>query len=127
MLLKQLSNLEVLIIMAHTKRLMVFIVTLIVIVSMAQAQHDPQRNATQAIAVGEIAKAQQEVAKGDADDSETHFVRTMIALQQGDPAGAAGEEDDAEAAGDGDHCRSVAPRSRSKACPHKLITTIKCS
>jgi len=74
--------------MAHTKRLMVFIVTLVVTVSMAQAQHDPQRNATQAIAVGEIAKAQQEVAKGDADDSETHFVRTMIALQQGDPAGA---------------------------------------
>jgi len=46
------------------------------------AQHDPQRNATQAIAVGNFAKATRELAKADPTDPETHFVRMMAALKQ---------------------------------------------
>ncbi len=49
----------------------------------AHAQHDPQRNATQQIAVGNFEKFEQEIAKGEADDPETRFVRMMAALKQG--------------------------------------------
>ena len=48
----------------------------------AIAQHDPQRNATRLIATGAFDKAQQELAKADSSDAETHFVAIMAALQQ---------------------------------------------
>lgn len=48
----------------------------------AIAQHDAQRNATRLIATGAFDKAQQELAKADSSDAETHFVALMAALQQ---------------------------------------------
>lgn len=48
------------------------------------AQHDPQRNATQAIAAGEFAKAEQILVKAEAGDPETLFVRMMLELKRGD-------------------------------------------
>ncbi len=53
-------------------------------VDFAVAQHDPQRNATQGIAVANFKKVEKELAKADSDDPETHFVRMMLALKQGD-------------------------------------------
>ncbi|NOY00867.1 MAG: hypothetical protein GXP30_14220 [Verrucomicrobia bacterium] len=52
--------------------------------SIALAQHDPQRNATQAIAVGDIKKAEKELKKANEADPETMFVRMMLSLKQGD-------------------------------------------
>jgi len=49
----------------------------------AHAQHDPQRNATQGIAVGNFQKVQKELADADPNDPETRFVRMMAALKQG--------------------------------------------
>ena len=46
----------------------------------AFAQHDPQRNATQAIAAGDFEKAEKILAKADADDPETLIVQMMSAL-----------------------------------------------
>ena len=51
--------------------------------SSALAQHDPQRNATQAIAEGRFAEAEKILSKADAKDPETMFVRMMLALKQG--------------------------------------------
>ena len=51
-------------------------------------QHDPQRNATQAIATGDFKKAEKELGKADAADPETLFVRTMLALKRDDVASA---------------------------------------
>jgi alkaline phosphatase D len=56
----------------------------------AVAQHDPQRNATQSIAVANFEKAENELAKADEDDPETLFVRMMLALKQGDTPAAVG-------------------------------------
>ena len=52
--------------------------------SVARAQHDPQRNATQAIAKGDFAKAEKELAKAEVGDLETLFVRMMLALKKGE-------------------------------------------
>ena len=54
----------------------------------AVAQHDPQRNATQGIAAGDWDKAQRELARAEPGEPETHFVRMMLALKQGDLDGA---------------------------------------
>lgn len=54
----------------------------------ASAQHDPQRNATQAIADANFRRAETELAQADADDPETLFVRTMLHLKQNDIAAA---------------------------------------
>ena len=54
----------------------------------ALAQHDPQRNATQAIATGDYAKAEKVLAKAASDDPETLFVQMMSELKQGDREGA---------------------------------------
>lgn len=51
--------------------------------SIALAQHDPQRNATQAIAVGDFKKAEKELKKVNEADPETMYVRMMLALKQG--------------------------------------------
>ncbi len=48
------------------------------------AQHDPQRNATQAIAVGNFRKVAKELANADPADPETRFVQMMAALKQDD-------------------------------------------
>jgi alkaline phosphatase D len=48
------------------------------------AQHDPHRNATQGIAIANFQRVEKELAKVDEDDPETHFVRMMLALKQGD-------------------------------------------
>lgn len=53
-------------------------------VEFAAAQHDPQRNATQGIAAADFKKVEKALAKADDDDPETHFVRMMLALKQGD-------------------------------------------
>ena len=50
----------------------------------AVAQHDAQRNATHGIATGDFKKAEAELAQADDADPETHFVRMMLALKQGD-------------------------------------------
>lgn len=47
------------------------------------AQHDPQRNSVRHIAAGSFEKATKELKKGEADHSETHFVRMLLALKQG--------------------------------------------
>jgi alkaline phosphatase D len=56
---------------------------LLVCATSAPAQHDPQRNATQAIAAGDLAKAEKILAKAEAGDPETLFVRTMLELKRG--------------------------------------------
>jgi alkaline phosphatase D len=56
----------------------------------ADAQHDPQRNATQAIAVENFTKAEKELAKADEGDPETLFVRMMLALKKGETDAAVG-------------------------------------
>lgn len=48
------------------------------------AQHDPQRDATQRIAVGDLKGAEKNLAKADPADPETLFVRMMAALKKGD-------------------------------------------
>jgi alkaline phosphatase D len=48
----------------------------------ALAQHDPQRNAVQDIAVGRFDKATVELMKAEPDEPETHFVRMLAALEQ---------------------------------------------
>lgn len=53
-------------------------------VDFAVAQHDHQRNATQGIAAADFKKVEKSLAKADNDDPETHFVRMMLALKQGD-------------------------------------------
>jgi alkaline phosphatase D len=53
-------------------------------VDSAIAQHDPHRNATQGIAAADFTKAEKQLSKADNDDPETHFVRMMLALKQGD-------------------------------------------
>ena len=64
------------------KRILLFF--LILSTAPVFSQHDPQRNATQAIALGEYEKAEKILAKADADDPETLFVQMMSALKQGD-------------------------------------------
>ncbi len=62
--------------------------TLCTLTTTASAQHDPQRNATQAIATANLEKAEAALAKADADDPETLFVQTMLRLKQNDTAAA---------------------------------------
>jgi len=62
-------------------------------------QHDPQRNATQAIASGDFKTAEKELAKADSADPETLFVQTMLSLKQGNVAAAVESADAALNAG----------------------------
>ena len=64
------------------------LLTLCTLTTTASAQHDPQRNATQAIATANFNKAEAALAKADADDPETLFVQTMLLLKQNDTAAA---------------------------------------
>ena len=68
-------------------RLSLFI-GLCMLTTTASAQHDPQRNATQAIATGNLKNAEAVLAKADAGDPETLFVQTMIHLKRNDTAAA---------------------------------------
>lgn len=52
--------------------------------SLSSAQHDPQRNATQAIALEDFKKAEKQLANADDTEPETHFVRMMLSLKRGD-------------------------------------------
>ena len=70
--------------MFKVSQCLVILALCIFAVKFAAAQHDPQRNATQGIAVANFEKAEKELAKADEDDPETHFVRMMLALKQGD-------------------------------------------
>ena len=54
------------------------------------AQHDPQRNATRLVAAGQFDKVGKELAKADEDEPETHFVRMLSSLRQGQVKAAAG-------------------------------------
>jgi hypothetical protein len=65
-------------------RCLLALIISIALADFAAAQHDPQRNATQGIAVADFAKVAKELAKADSDDPETHFVRMMLALKQDD-------------------------------------------
>ena len=67
----------------HHLRILATVIPL-TLTSTAFAQHDPQRNATQEIALGKLEKAAKELDKADQVDPETLFVRTMILLKQGD-------------------------------------------
>jgi len=51
--------------------------------AMLVGQHDPHRNAVRHIAAGDFAKADKALAKAEADDPETHFVKMLVALKQG--------------------------------------------
>jgi alkaline phosphatase D len=62
--------------------------TLCTLTTTASAQHDAQRNATQAIATANFKKAEASLAKADADDPETLFVQTMLHLKRSDTAAA---------------------------------------
>ena len=53
-------------------------------VSFVSAQHDPQRNATQAIASGDFKRAEKELKKANGADPETMYVMMLLALKQGD-------------------------------------------
>ncbi|MFT5467314.1 MAG: alkaline phosphatase D [Verrucomicrobiales bacterium] len=58
--------------------------------SIAFGQHDAERNATQAIALGDLEKAEQLLAKSQPDYvAEVEFVRMMIDLKAGETAAAA--------------------------------------
>jgi alkaline phosphatase D len=81
-----------------------------------RAQHDPQRNATQGIAVGDFKKVDRELAKADSDDPETQFVRMMAALKQGDVPAA---EQAAQAALD-----AGLPFARLMAGPRRLLAPL---
>jgi len=82
----------------------------------SHAQHDPHRNATQQIARGDFAKAEELLAKAEKDDPETHFVRMMIALAQEDLKTATTHAESAIAAG--------LPFSRLQAGPHELLVNL---
>ncbi|PHR98103.1 MAG: alkaline phosphatase [Blastopirellula sp.] len=58
-------------------------VTVLIISTTAQAQHDPQRNATWDVAAGKYEAALKTLDKAEADEAETHFLQLLIALQQG--------------------------------------------
>lgn len=60
----------------------------LIMTNRAVAQHDPHRNATQAIATGNFAKAKKELAKADNDDPETQFVQMMLSFKQGNVSAA---------------------------------------
>ena len=85
----------------------------ILIVESALAQHDPQRNATQAIADGKIAAAEKILSKADAGDPETQFVQMMLALKQGETEAAVGLAQSALGAG--------LPFSRFVSGPRELL------
>lgn len=65
-----------------------FLIVSILLVRSVDAQHDPHRNATQAIAVNQLKKAEKELAKADNNDPETHFVKMMLALKENNMASA---------------------------------------
>jgi len=80
------------------------------------AQHDAHRNATQSIAVGDFDKAEKTLAKAEPDDPETHFVRMMLALKQGDTPAAVEWARSALAAG--------LPFERLAAGPRELLSEL---
>ncbi len=47
-------------------------------VSFVSAQHDPQRNATQAIASGDFKRAEKELKKANGADPETMYVMMLL-------------------------------------------------
>lgn len=53
-------------------------------VTRLDAQHDLHRNSVQAIAESNLKWAAHELGKAEADDPETHFVRTLLLMKQGD-------------------------------------------
>ena len=69
---------------------------LTIVLSLAQttercfAQHDPQRDATRFVASGQFDKVDQELAPADIEEPETHFVRMMSSLRQGNVDDAVG-------------------------------------
>jgi len=84
---------------------------------LAQGQHDPHRNATQAIASGSLAKAEKELTKAKQDDPETHFVRMMLELQRGETDAAVKEAEAALEAG--------LPFVRLAAGPRELLSALQ--
>ncbi|MAR08588.1 MAG: alkaline phosphatase [Blastopirellula sp.] len=62
----------------------IFVTTLCLATTHVGAQHDPQRNATRHIVKGDYAKAEKELAKANAAESETKFVQMMLALEKDD-------------------------------------------
>ncbi len=66
-------------------------ITLMLLLSVAaaaDAQHDRHRNSTQGIARNDFKSAAHDLTKAEPNDPETHFVRAMLALKQGDIAAA---------------------------------------
>jgi alkaline phosphatase D len=74
--------------MFSASRRMLTLTVSLAMTAVAHAQHDMHRNATQAIATGNVQKAEQQLTKADPADPETDFVRMMIALEQDDVASA---------------------------------------
>ena len=66
------------------KRMLLAGVILLAFTAIADAQHDPHRNATRFVAAGQFDKAEKELKKADVDDPETQFVLMLNALGQDD-------------------------------------------
>ncbi len=77
------------------------------------AQHDTHRNATRAIASGKLNKARELLSRCEADDPETHFVATLLALREGQTDQAVRSAQAAREAG--------LPLSRLVAGPRELL------
>ena len=84
--------------------------------SAAFAQHDAHRNATQAIADGDLKKAEKQLSQADEGDPETQFVQMMLALKRGDTAAAVERAEKAMGAG--------LPFSRLAAGPRDLLAPL---
>ncbi|MGI9242799.1 MAG: alkaline phosphatase D family protein [Verrucomicrobiales bacterium] len=91
-------------------------ICLLVACSTVFAQHDPQRNATQSIAAGDLAEAEKILAKADTTDPETLFVRMMLELKRGQTEAAL---ETAQAALD-----AGLPLPRLAAGPRELLGTL---
>ena len=78
---------------------LILVAVCVVAATRSPAQHDPQRNATIAIAHGEFKNVDKILGKAEPDDPETRFVRMMAALAQDDMPAAVAEAEAAMKAG----------------------------
>ncbi|MFW6170437.1 MAG: alkaline phosphatase D family protein [Planctomycetota bacterium] len=65
-------------------RFLPVLAVVVLVVRVASAQHDFHRNATHGIARDDLKWAASQLKKAESDDPETHFVRLMMALKQGE-------------------------------------------
>lgn len=92
------------------------LIVLSVFTAVAQAQHDPHRNAVRHVAAGEFAKAEKELKKAQVDDPETQFVLMLNALGKDEVEAAVGHAKKALDAG--------LPFERLVAGPRKELSSL---